>query len=105
MIRRERRQSIHDAYFKLSAPYKDRDQNKLQYSIDNISRGGLRFYSRDIFVVDDLIDISIFIDEQMIHSAKCRICYFEQDNDEPDNGDYYGLSFMDKFIDMKFCNP
>ena len=104
MIRRELRQTIHDAYFKLNHPYKDRDNENLKYSIDNVSRGGLRFSSHDIFIVDDLINVSIYIENKMIHTAKCRICYFEHDN-ESENDDYYGLSFMDKFIDMKFCNP
>lgn len=103
MIRKERRQPIQDAYFKLNAPYKDRDHESLQYGIENISRGGLRFCSSDVFIVDDYIVISVFLDAQVIHSAKGRICYFEHD-EESAKGDYYGLSFVDKFIDMKFCD-
>ena len=103
MIRKERRQAISNAYFKLSAPYKDRDHEHLKYGIDNISRGGLRFASHDIFCIDDLISVSVYINEEIIHEAKCRICYFEHDNDS-NHGDYYGLSFIDKFMDMKFCN-
>lgn len=103
MIRRERRQLISDAYFKLSTPYKDRDFKNLTYNINNISRGGLRFCSDDIFYIDDLISVSVFLNEQLIHSARCRICYFEHDNN-PDAADCYGLSFIDKFMDMKFCN-
>ena len=104
MIRRERRKIIEDAYFTLNEPYKDRDHNNLKYEIDNLSRGGLRFCSHDIFTIDDLLSISVYINEQEIHSARCRICYFEHDN-ESNAGDYYGLSFIDKFMDMKFCNP
>lgn len=102
MIRKERRQSIDDAHFKLDAPYKDRDYKNAKYAIDNISRGGLRFCSQDVFCIDDLISVSIYLDKEMIHNAQCRICYFEHHNDSP-NGDCYGLSFIDKFIDMKFC--
>ena len=103
MIRRERRQAVEGAYFKLNSPYKDRDHENLQYAINNISRGGLRFCSHDVFIVDDLINISVYINEVEIHQAKCRLCYFIHDN-ESKNGDYYGLSFLDKFMDMKFCN-
>ncbi len=103
MIRRERRQPVTGAYFKLNDPYKDRDHKNLQYGIDNISRGGLRFCSQDIFCIDDMINISVYINEEVIHNAQCRICYFEHDNESQD-GDFYGLSFIDKFMDMKFCN-
>lgn len=103
MIRREHRQALVAAYFKLNTAYKDRDHNSAQYAIDNISRGGLRFFSHDIFCIGDLISVSIYIDKQIIHHAKCRICYFEHDK-VADHGDFYGLSFIDNFIDMKFCD-
>ena len=102
MIRKERRQSIKAAYFKLDSPYKDRDHENLEYGIDNISRGGLRFQSQDVFCIDDLINISVYINSEVIHNGHCRICYFEHDNTSQ-NGDYYGLSFIDKFMDMEFC--
>ena len=103
MIRKERRQAIQDAYFKLNESYKEKDHNNLKYKIDNISRGGLRFSSEDIFGIDDLISISVYINEQPIHNANARICYFK-DDDKLANNHFYGLSFIDKFMDMEFCD-
>ena len=102
MIRRERRQSLKNAYVKLNEAYKNYDYKNQQYSINNISRGGLCFTTQDVFIVDDIINASIYIDDEIVHSAKCRICYFEE-NKTPENSSNYGLSFVDKFIDMKFC--
>lgn len=102
MLRRENRKSISGAYFKLNTPYKTQEPADTEFEILNISRGGLRFSTNQSFIVDDRINITVYLENKQIHTANGRICY-SQRGKITDNNHYYGLSFLDNFIDMSFC--
>ena len=66
-------------------------------SIENISRGGLRFHSRDRYRIDERIEITLQLADGRTHSAMGRICYR---NTEGDDSYHYGVSFLNHFMDM-----
>lgn len=69
-----------------------------QYKVSNISRGGLCFESiAEEFQLNEVIELNLIMSEDSIHKATGRVCYCNQSNQE--KSVYYGLSFLDKFID------
>ncbi|VAW61236.1 hypothetical protein MNBD_GAMMA11-1810 [hydrothermal vent metagenome] len=68
-----------------------------EYQIINISRGGLCFESHDNYELNEVVQVSVVIDKQTMHSASGRVCYRTQTTDR--NTTCYGLSFLDCFID------
>ena len=94
MKKREERLLIKGAYLKL-----DSQNNSEQFIVHNISRGGLRFSSHKVFEIDERVGATVYLASDKIHQAKGRICYFVINNETSD-GNYYGLSFLDKFLKM-----
>lgn len=73
----------------------DSEQLHKDFPVLNMSRGGLCFSSREVFVVDERVNITVFKDDKEAHQATGRICY----RTETENGtDLYGISFLDKYL-------
>ena len=95
MVEREKRQSITDAYLQLNR--QDTAQDETKYPIANISRGGLRFFSNEVFEIDDRYELKIQLANGSTHTALGRICYCEN-NACDDRGHYYGVSFLNNYL-------
>lgn len=93
MLPREDRTLINNSIVLLQRQANQRQQ----YKVINISRGGLCFQSKDDFELNEVVDLSLTIDQQTVHKANARVCYRNKaSTDEMTN---VGLSFLDKFID------
>ena len=92
MNRQDKRIGIQDAFLII-----DSQDDKKNYTVHNISRGGLRFSSNETFEIDLRINVTVYHEKSQIHQAKGRICYFLVDG-ENNNGIYYGLSFLDNYL-------
>ncbi|MCW9013606.1 MAG: PilZ domain-containing protein [Gammaproteobacteria bacterium] len=103
MIRRESRHPTSNAQLILYRESSDMDKHRHEYPIQNISRGGLRFSSSDSYEIDERIKISVYLENKEMHQAHARICYCLNGN-EHDGNYFYGVSFLDKFVDMSLVN-
>ena len=101
MIRKETRHPLNNAHLTLHRELTETEKDKHEYPVKNISRGGLRFSSNDSYEIDERIEISVFLKDQEVHHAHARICYCTNDQN---NGFYYGVSFLDKFVDMSLVS-
>jgi PilZ domain len=76
------------------------EQKKNEYNVLNISRGGLCFEcNADEFELNDVMTLNLIVDEHSIHKANARVCYCNLTAAK--NSAQYGLSFLDKFIDVE----
>ncbi|MDH5484666.1 MAG: PilZ domain-containing protein [Gammaproteobacteria bacterium] len=96
MVEREKRQKAGGSYLQLSKH--DVKNNKTKYPIENISRGGLRFFSTDEFEIDDRYELNIYLENGNTHSAMGRICYCENNTSDKE-GHYYGISFLNNYLE------
>jgi len=95
MQKREIRTLVNNSCVQLERPSNQQTQN--EYKVLNISRGGLCFESNsEEFQLNEVIKLDLIIDKHSIHKANGRVCYCNNDN----NSSAYGLSFLDKFIDI-----
>ncbi len=70
-----------------------------EYKVLNISRGGICFESnQEDFELNEMLKLNLVIDNHSIHKANGRVCYCNQCENK--NASAFGLSFLDKFIDM-----
>lgn len=101
MQRKDNRQSIDNAWLKLTRlPTSDQPAIPEQlYPVYNISRGGLRFSSEVNFEIQERLYVRVHLPNNSDHTALGRICYCEPDGQNK-VGMYYGISFMDNFLDM-----
>ena len=72
-------------------------ENEKEYSIINISRGGLCFTSSEEFELNESVKLNILLDQKIVHSANGRICYRNDTGKKSSSN--YGLSFLDHFLD------
>ena len=103
MIRRDNRQAIRDAFLDVHRQVSNDsfDNQETHYTIENISRGGLRFCSEnDDYQVDERIEIVVHLSNGDTHSAMARICYCDRNGRQPA---HYGVSFLDNFLEMAKC--
>jgi hypothetical protein len=96
MVEREKRQQVEASYLQLNKQHTE--NNKIKYPIENISRGGLRFFSKEEFEIDDRYELNIHLENGKIHSALGRICYCENNASEK-KGHYYGISFLNNYLE------
>ena len=95
MQQRDKRTTVKNTSVQLS-----KDNTTTQYSVLNISRGGICIEANEnAFELNERVQLDIKIDSQSIHKAKARICYYTKLN--PNDTSSYGLSFLDKFIDTQ----
>jgi hypothetical protein len=101
MQRKDNRQSIDNAWLKLSRlPTSDHSAVPDQlYPVYNISRGGLRFSSTVQFDIQERLNVRVHLPNNTEHTALGRICYCEKD-EQNKVGMFYGISFLDNFLDM-----
>lgn len=81
------------------------NSSEKDYRVLNISRGGLCFHSNDEFDLNEIVKLSLMINQQAIHKASGRVCYRNQlDNSASSSSteSHYGLSFLDHFIDADY---
>jgi len=98
MNRSDTRHENNNAYLLISrGNSKTQTGHNKHYSIQNLSRGGIRFCSEDQFEIDERIDLSLYIDDKLSHKARGRICYHDEDKH---HNSYYGVSFLDKFLNL-----
>lgn len=107
MIRRENRHAIEGACLDVQRqqgvrPPSGDSADSYRYPIENISRGGLRFFSHDPYRVDERIEITLHMADGKTHSAMARICYRHGNNDSADCC-CYGVSFLDHFLEIAAC--
>ena len=95
MQQREARTSVKHYFIQLLRQAKS--EGEKEYSIINISRGGLCFASHDEFELNEPVKLNILLEEKIVHSANGRICYRNNSNEKDTSN--YGLSFLDHFID------
>ncbi|VAW73490.1 hypothetical protein MNBD_GAMMA10-1046 [hydrothermal vent metagenome] len=95
MQQRESRTSVTNSLVQLQRGENVSDYN--EYSVINVSRGGLCFESGDAYELNEVVQVNVVIDQQAIHFANARICY--RDNADKHSTAHYGLSFLDRFID------
>jgi hypothetical protein len=107
MIRRDNRHVIEDACLYVHRQHSaqsppDDARNSYAYPIENISRGGLRFFSHDPYRVNERIEITLRLANGKTHSAMARICY-RHDNNKDADCCCYGVSFLDHFLEIAAC--
>jgi len=97
MQRSDQRHELNNAYLTIhrNSGIKTTDENHLV--IQNLSRGGIRFCCNEHFDIDERVQLELYIDGQLSHQAKGRICYHDEDNQ---NNSYYGVSFLDKYLHL-----
>ena len=66
------------------------------FPIQNLSRGGVRFSSKQHFDIDERVSLKLYINENLSHKASGRICY----HDEDQQNSYYGVSFLDNYLHL-----
>lgn len=98
MMRKDQRLAIENAWLQLQR-IQSGSSTATRYQVYNISRGGLRFSSTDTFESQERIHITLHLPNNTEHKSLGRICYCEPD---PENkaGHYYGVSFLENFLDM-----
>ncbi|MDH5518741.1 MAG: PilZ domain-containing protein [Gammaproteobacteria bacterium] len=98
MNRSHTRHESNNAYLLIDRADSNADpDNSKHYSIQNLSRGGIRFCSNDHFEIDEKVSLSLYIDDKLSHKARGRICYHDED---PQHNNYYGVSFLDKYLNL-----
>ncbi len=98
MKRSEQRQEMTNTYLTIgritnSNPAK----NSAHYSIQNLSRGGIRFCCEEHFDIDERVNLYLYINEKLSHKASGRICYHDEDNN---HNSCYGVSFLDNYLHL-----
>jgi hypothetical protein len=101
MTRKEYRLAINHAWLQLQRMQlaSDSSATDTRYQVYNISRGGLRFSSNTTFEAQERIKVTLHLPNNTEHHSLGRICYSEED---PQNQTlfFYGVSFLDNFLDM-----
>lgn len=98
MQQRDARLFISDSSVQVSR--KSENHTPQQYSVLNISRGGLCFKSNEPFELNEQVNLSVTIKQQNVLTANGRICYCNDTGGKDESN--YGLSFLDHFIDADF---
>lgn len=97
MQQRESRARANDSTVQLERSTAEKSLK--QYRVLNVSRGGLCFESEnDEFVLNEIIKFDLKVNSHSVHKANGRVCYCNSDDK---NSSVYGLSFVDKFLDME----
>ncbi len=97
MQQREARTQVNNS--SVSLEKKSADKKTENYKVLNISRGGLCFEcAMGQFELNEIVNLNLRINETTVHQANGRVCYCNQNHCDPTT--QYGLSFLDKFIDM-----
>ncbi|MDQ1362633.1 MAG: PilZ protein [Pseudomonadota bacterium] len=101
MIRKDYRLAIGNAWVQLQRMHaEDRSAvDGTRYPVYNISRGGLRFSGNETFEAQERIKVILHLPNNTEHHSLGRICYCEPDT-ENQAVTYYGVSFLDNFLDM-----
>jgi hypothetical protein len=105
MIRRYNRRNTENAFLEIHRLNQNTDralESTSRYPVENISRGGLRFYSNQPFVIDERIEVILHLSDGATHSATGRICYCQTDEDRAGQWGY-GISFLDNFLEITSC--
>ncbi|HED34598.1 MAG TPA: hypothetical protein ENJ08_10350 [Gammaproteobacteria bacterium] len=95
MQQREVRTRVTNSTVQLQRKIKTPDHR--EYTVVNISRGGLCFESQDAYELNEVVQANVVINKQTKHLASGRICYRTKTADK--HATRYGLSFLDHFID------
>jgi len=95
MQQREARARVTNSTVRLQRNIKTPD--RCEYTVLNISRGGLCFESHDAYELNEIVQANVAIDKRAMHTASGRICYRTKTPGESKTR--YGLSFLDRFID------
>lgn len=98
MMRKDNRLAIENAWLQLQRIQTGSGTHS-RYQVYNISRGGLRFSSTETFETQERINITLHLPNNTEHRSLGRICYCEADT-ETKVGNYYGVSFLENFLDM-----
>ena len=99
MIRQDYRMAIENTWLELARNGKSKSKVPTRYEVFNISRGGLRFQSSEIFEPQERVKITLHLLNNAEHHTLARICYCESDA-ETSETIYYGVSFLENFLDM-----
>lgn len=76
----------------------EQNPNNTHFPIQNLSRGGIRFCSdAEHFDIDERVSLELYINGELSHEAHGRICYHDEDSD---HHNYYGVSFLDKYLHL-----
>ena len=98
MQRSDLRHQLKNAYLTIHRKSETKSANEDEHwSIQNLSRGGIRFCSTEHFDIDERVELELYIDDQLSHQAHGRICYHDEDNQ---HNNYYGVSFLDKYLHL-----
>lgn len=99
MSRIEVRQITNDAYVTLQGNSDHPGLNdELQFPVKNVSTGGIRIESSEEFKIGEQVEVALYLNGELSHSAKGRICYCDDKSSSPQV--FYGVSFLDKFIQL-----
>jgi len=107
MMRKDYRLAIENAWLEFQRIHIDSSINAIsaRHQVYNISRGGLRFSSNETFESQERIQVTLHLPNNTEHKSLGRICYCET-CEETQASTYYGVSFLDNFLDMTpFQNP
>jgi len=94
MQRSDMRREMNNAYLTIHRNASN-NSNDTHFTIQNVSRGGIRFSSEEHFDIDERVSLALYINGELSHQAKGRICYHDEDSQQKN---YYGVSFLDKFL-------
>lgn len=99
MVRRDNRHAIQGAIIQLAPVEASAVDSAPEFQVNNISRGGIQFASTRPFELEQRIRLLLKLPNGRQHSATGRICY--RDKQPGNDGDYYGISFLDHYLDME----
>ncbi|HEX5635593.1 MAG TPA: PilZ domain-containing protein [Gammaproteobacteria bacterium] len=101
MLRQDYRLAIDNAWLQLHRTITDNNagDSSTRHHVFNISRGGLRFSSTEIFETQERVNVILHLPNDTEHKSLGRICYCEPDESSK-ACIYYGVSFLDNFLDM-----
>ena len=103
MTRQDYRLAIENAWVELAGT-STQHKPGARYQVFNISRGGLRFSSNELFDSQERMNITLHLPNNDEHLALGRICYCEPS--ENSNVLFYGVSFLENFLNMlQFQKP
>jgi len=98
MVRRDNRHAISGAIIQLAPVDASTVSTAPAFKVNNISRGGIQFASDKPFELEQRIRLLLKLPNGRQHTATGRICY--RDRQPGNGGDYYGISFLDHYLDI-----
>jgi hypothetical protein len=101
MMRQDYRLAIENAWLELQRmhPESAPPAAGARHQVYNISRGGLRFSCDETFETQERVQVTLHLPNNTEHASTGRICYCEADEENP-TVVFYGISFLDNFLDM-----